>query len=100
MDTFVYARHAKDDAESKRRCYSFSTMKAASVKTVSYQKTVSQKPALEKAPDLLGYTNYRQFLQDYYQAQKAADPNYSLRFFAKKAKFPSHGLLKYLMEGK
>ncbi len=53
-----------------------------------------------KLPDLLNYSNYRQYLQDYYQAQKQANPKFSLRFFAKKAKFPSHGLLKFLMEGK
>lgn len=53
-----------------------------------------------KFPDLLNYSNYRQYLQDYYQAQKQENPKFSLRFFAKKAKFPSHGLLKFLMEGK
>lgn len=52
------------------------------------------------APDLYQYTNYRLYLQDYYQSQKSANPDFSLRFFAKQAKFPSHGLLNYLMEGK
>ncbi|MDB5051766.1 MAG: hypothetical protein JWO30_4837, partial [Fibrobacteres bacterium] len=51
-------------------------------------------------PDLLGYTNYRLFLKDYYLAQKKQNPKFSLRYFAKKANFPSHGLLQYLMEGK
>jgi uncharacterized protein (TIGR02147 family) len=51
-------------------------------------------------PEILNYTNYRLFLQDYYQFQKQSDPNFSLRYFARKAKFPSHGLLKYLMDGK
>jgi uncharacterized protein (TIGR02147 family) len=51
-------------------------------------------------PDILRYTNYRKFLQDYYRFQKQADPHFSFRYFAKKAKFPSHGLFKYLMDGK
>ncbi|MEO7957939.1 MAG: TIGR02147 family protein [Fibrobacteria bacterium] len=54
----------------------------------------------KKAPDLYQYTNYRLYLQDYYQSQKIANPDFSLRYFAKQAKFPSHGLLSYLMEGK
>ncbi len=52
-----------------------------------------------KLPDILNYTDYRQFLLDYYHAQKQATPRFSLRAFAKKAGFPSHGLLKYLMDG-
>lgn len=56
--------------------------------------------ASQKAPDLYQFTNYRTYLQDYYQFQKRVNPSFSLRFFAKKAKFPSHGLLNYLMEGK
>lgn len=51
-------------------------------------------------PDLLNYTNYRQFLKDYYLARKAADPKFSLRLLASQARFPSHGLLQYLMDGK
>ena len=51
-------------------------------------------------PDVLNYTDYRQYLNDYYQAQKSANPKFSLRFLAKKANFASHGLLKFLMEGK
>lgn len=51
-------------------------------------------------PDVLNYTDYRQYLSDYYQEQKRSNPNFSLRFFAKKAQFASHGLFKFLMEGK
>lgn len=51
-------------------------------------------------PDILNYTDYRQYLSDYYQEQKRSNPNFSLRFFAKKAHFASHGLFKFLMEGK
>jgi uncharacterized protein (TIGR02147 family) len=53
-----------------------------------------------KAPDLFNYSNYRQFLKDFYQFQKESNPNFSIRYFAKKANFPSHGLINYLMEGK
>jgi uncharacterized protein (TIGR02147 family) len=52
------------------------------------------------SPDLLNYTNYRQFLKDYYLARKRADPRFSLRSLAQAARFPSHGLLQYLMDGK
>jgi uncharacterized protein (TIGR02147 family) len=51
-------------------------------------------------PDIFHYTNYRQYLQDFYLAKKKIDPKFSLRVFASQAQFPSHGLLKYLMEGK
>jgi uncharacterized protein (TIGR02147 family) len=51
-------------------------------------------------PDLLNYSNYREFLKDYYLARKAANPKFSLRVLAQKANFPSHGLLQYLMDGK
>lgn len=58
------------------------------------------KGAVASVPDLFLYTNYRQYLLDYYHARKQADPKFSLRIFAALAQFPSHGLLKYLMEGK
>jgi uncharacterized protein (TIGR02147 family) len=54
----------------------------------------------DSAPEILNYTNYRLFLQDYYSYQKKVNSNFSLRYFAQKANFPSHGLLNYLMEGK
>ena len=64
------------------------------------KETEGAAGAVEKAPDLYQFTNYRTYLQDYYRFQKLGNPNFSLRFFAKKAKFPSHGLLNYVMEGK
>jgi uncharacterized protein (TIGR02147 family) len=60
----------------------------------------SRAPEASALPDLLNYTDYRQFLTDYYKAQKRANAKFSLRFFAQRAGFPSHGLLKFLMEGK
>jgi uncharacterized protein (TIGR02147 family) len=63
-----------------------------------------KSPASEAAPspplpDILDYTDYRKFLTDHYRARKAADPAFSLRVLAREAGFPSHGLLKYLMDG-
>jgi uncharacterized protein (TIGR02147 family) len=51
-------------------------------------------------PELLNYSNYREFLKDHYLARKEADPKFSLRILAQKANFPSHGLLQFLMDGK
>lgn len=56
-----------------------------------------QSPA---APDVLNYTNYRQFLQDWHAFRKSADPKFSLRAFADKARFSSHGHLKYVLDGR
>ncbi len=57
-------------------------------------------PARVQVPNIFNYTNYRQYLLDFYHSKKAIDPKFSLRYLAQKANFPSHGLLKYLMEGK
>jgi uncharacterized protein (TIGR02147 family) len=51
------------------------------------------------SPDILDYTDYRRYLSDYYRARKAANRRYSLRALASEAGFPSHGHLKFLMEG-
>ena len=50
-------------------------------------------------PDILKYTNYRQYLLDHYEFRKKAEPKYSLRAFAKDANFPSHGHLRYILNG-
>jgi len=52
------------------------------------------------SPDLLKYTDYRQFLKDYFQAHQLANPGFSLRHLAKQVNFPSHGLLQHLIDGK
>jgi uncharacterized protein (TIGR02147 family) len=59
---------------------------------------IGQEPA--KAPDVLDYTDYRAYLADWFQARKAADPAFSLRRFAREARFSGHTLLKYVMDGK
>src|SRR5215217_1707323 len=57
------------------------------------------RPRDPRLPDILDYTDYRKFLLDHYRARKELDPAFSLRVLARQAGFPSHGLLKYLMEG-
>lgn len=52
------------------------------------------------SPDILSYTDFRQFLNDYYLSHKQTSHHFSLRFFARKVNFSSHGMLKYVMDGK
>lgn len=51
-------------------------------------------------PDLLHYTDYRQYLADYHRWRKDGDAQFSLRRFAKEIGFSSHTLLRYVLEGK
>jgi uncharacterized protein (TIGR02147 family) len=46
------------------------------------------------------FTDYRQFLQSYYQQQKACNPAFSYRYFAQKAGFNSSGLYKDIVDGR
>jgi uncharacterized protein (TIGR02147 family) len=46
------------------------------------------------------YTDYRQFLHDYYEEQKARNPAFSYRYFAQKAGFNSSGLYKDIVDGR
>jgi uncharacterized protein (TIGR02147 family) len=46
------------------------------------------------------FTDYRQFLQAYYQHQKACNPAFSYRYFAQKAGFNSSGLYKDIVDGR
>jgi len=46
------------------------------------------------------YTNYREFLRDFYQTKKREMPAYSFRLFSEKAGFKAPNLLKLVMEGK
>ncbi|MBU0505879.1 MAG: TIGR02147 family protein [bacterium] len=49
---------------------------------------------------LFTYTDYRQFLKDYYQDQKDNNPKFSFRFFAKMGGLSSSAYLKVVMDGK
>lgn len=46
------------------------------------------------------YTDYRKYLLDYYLDQKAKDPAFSFRFFAKKAGYNSSGMYKDIVNGR
>ena len=46
------------------------------------------------------YTDYRQFLKDYYEEQKKITTSFSYRYFAKKAGISSVGLYKDVIEGR
>lgn len=54
-----------------------------------------QKPE----PDVLHYSNYRTYLQDYYEFKKAEQPAFSHRYFAQKAGLTSPNYLKLVMDG-
>lgn len=46
------------------------------------------------------YTNYRQYLADYYNEQKAKDKRFSYRYFAQKAGYNSSGMYKDIVSGR
>ena len=46
------------------------------------------------------YTDYRQYLQDYYAERKAKNPTFSYEVFARKAGFKSKGFLHHILSGK
>lgn len=66
----------------------------------SSRKGASAPGGRPAAPDVLNYTNYRQFLLDHFEHRKQQDPKFSLRAFAELANFPSHGHLKYILDGR
>jgi uncharacterized protein (TIGR02147 family) len=49
--------------------------------------------------DLFGYSDYREFLRDFYRKEKARNPNYSFRVFALRAKIASPNYLKLVIDG-
>jgi len=54
----------------------------------------------QKAVSIYDYTDYRLYLRDYYEEQKARNPAFSYRYFAKKAGFNSSGLYKDIVDGR
>jgi uncharacterized protein (TIGR02147 family) len=52
------------------------------------------------AVSIYDYTDYRQYLRDYYEEQKAKNPAFSYRYFAMKAGFNSSGLYKDIVDGR
>jgi uncharacterized protein (TIGR02147 family) len=53
-----------------------------------------------KLPSVFEYLDYRCFLQDHYAASKQLKPQYSFRFFARRAGLSSSNFLKLVMDGK
>lgn len=51
-------------------------------------------------PDLYSYSDYRKFLKDYYEEQKARDPKFSHRYFTMKVGFSSSGYFSDVLAGK
>lgn len=51
-------------------------------------------------PDLFAYTDYRKFLKDYYEEQKAKDAKFSHRYFTMKVGFSSSGYFSDVLSGK
>jgi uncharacterized protein (TIGR02147 family) len=50
--------------------------------------------------NILLYSDYRTYLKEYYEAHKAANPNFSFRFLSQKAGINSSAFYKYIMDGK
>ncbi|HLB59307.1 MAG TPA: TIGR02147 family protein [Bdellovibrionota bacterium] len=48
---------------------------------------------------IFSYTNYREFLRDYYTERKSKNGKFSFRVFARLAQFGSPGYLKMIMDG-
>jgi uncharacterized protein (TIGR02147 family) len=57
---------------------------------------------MKKIPilNVFEYTNYRKFLEDYYDKKKAVSPHFSHRIFAIRAGYNSSGLLKDVIAGR
>ena len=53
-----------------------------------------------RSVSIYDYTDYRQFLRDYYSEQKAKNPAFSYRYFARRAGFNSSGLYKDIVDGR
>ncbi len=56
--------------------------------------------AEESLLSIYGYTNYRTYLADFYQARKASRRGYSYRQFSQQAGFTSPNFLKLVIDGK
>jgi uncharacterized protein (TIGR02147 family) len=54
----------------------------------------------EKRICIFDYTDYRKYLSDYYRLQKAKNPAFSYRYFARRARISSPGFYKELIDGK
>lgn len=55
---------------------------------------------MEEQIRVFNYTDYREFLSDYYKYQKEVNPIFSYRYFAQRAKVKSSGFYKEVVSGK
>ena len=65
------------------------------------QPTIDNQHTLPRMtfPTLTLYSDYRQYLRDYYETNKALNPNFSYRYLAQRAGINSSAFYKYIMEG-
>jgi uncharacterized protein (TIGR02147 family) len=54
----------------------------------------------QKPVSIYDYTDFRLYLRDYYEEQKAGNPAFSYRYFARRAGFNSSGLYKDIVDGR
>ena len=50
--------------------------------------------------EIFDYSDYRQYLNEYYEFNKAHNPAFSFRYLSQKAGINSASFYKYIMEGK
>lgn len=51
-------------------------------------------------PSIFDYSDYRQFIKDYYEGRKTLNPTFSFRYLAQKAGINSAPFFKFIIEGK
>ena len=51
-------------------------------------------------PNLLTYSDYRQYLRDYYEIHKSSNPDFSFRYLSLRAGINSSAFYKYVIDGK
>jgi uncharacterized protein (TIGR02147 family) len=56
--------------------------------------------APKKLPSVYEHIDYRAYLREHFAASKELNPNYSFRYFARRAGYASSNFLKLVMEGK
>ncbi|MGE0616783.1 MAG: TIGR02147 family protein [Bacteriovoracia bacterium] len=60
---------------------------------------MATRPGTLPKPNLFEYTDYRKYLEDYYNFKKATDPGFSYRSFAKAAGFTSSNFFVFIITG-
>jgi uncharacterized protein (TIGR02147 family) len=63
------------------------------------EKIQENQTSQDKVLSVYGYTNFRQYLKDYYEFRKDSQRGYSFRAFSKAAGFTSPNILKLVIDG-